>query len=64
MSRPALARRLFGSPVVAAGRAARCLTIDVRGLRIENPAPNIFRVPGSTPLDVSDRIIGSEAGPP
>lgn len=63
LTRGQLARRLFGSPVAGGSKLDRCLVIDVCGLTVQNPPPNIFRVPGSAPLNVSGRILGSGPGP-
>jgi len=53
-----LARRLFGQPW--AGRKTQSwVEIDVSGLPVENPVPNIFRIPGEGPLDLAGRIVSS-----
>lgn len=63
LTRSQLARRLFGSPVAGGSSLDRCLVISVCGLAVENPAPNIFRIPGNDPPDVSRRLIRSGTGP-
>jgi hypothetical protein len=40
-----------------------CLEIDVCGLGIENPAPNIFLNSSSAPLNVAGRIVREMPGP-
>jgi len=56
ISRSQLARRLFGQPW-AGNKLEAFLEIDVTDLTVENPVPNIFRIPGTSPLDLVDRII-------
>lgn len=63
LTRSQLGRRLFGSPVAGGRSLDRCLVISVCGLAVENPAPNIFRIPGNDPPDVSRRLIRSGTGP-
>jgi hypothetical protein len=53
-----VARRLFGQPF-AGSKLERFLEIDVTGLPVTNPAPNIFLIPGTDPLDVANRIVRS-----
>lgn len=62
LRRGQIARRLFGIPN-AGRRLDRCIEIDVCGLGVEQVAPNIFRLPGTNPLDVSRRIVRSGPGP-
>lgn len=62
LTRGQTARRLFGQPF-AGPKLDRCIEINVCGLPLENPAANIFRVPGTEPLDISRRIVGSGPGP-
>jgi HYD1 signature containing ADP-ribosyltransferase len=52
-----LARRLYGQPWGLGNKLSRFLEIDVSGLAVENPAPNIFLIRGTEPLDLFSRII-------
>ncbi len=52
-----LARIIKGKPFGIGASLRGFLEIDVTGLPLENPAPNIFLLPGTNPLDVSSRII-------
>lgn len=56
MLRGRLARRLHGQPW-AGNRLDRFLEIDVSELNVQNPAPNIFLIPGELPLDLTGRIL-------
>ena len=52
-----LSRTLYGRPFGMSGKLATYLEIDVTGLPVENPSTNIFRIPGTDPLDLTGRII-------
>jgi hypothetical protein len=58
ISQGQLARRLYGQPF-AGNKLDRFVEIDVSGLPTKNPAPNIYRVPGTESLDLTGRIVRS-----
>src|SRR5260221_1751036 len=52
-----LSYRLYGQPWGMVSKLRIFLEINVSGLPLENPAPNIFLLPGTDPLDLFGRII-------
>ena len=58
LTRAQVARRLFGQPW-AGSKLDRYVEIDVTGLSVENPVPNVYLIRGTEPLDLAGRIVSA-----